>query len=236
MPDAGGAAAGDIVGMDDDTDCYVESMLNTQVTYMKLIEETYQGEKESSKWPVTPYTVKVQNDTADNMWCAVYVDGHQANNTAFCEFGSIVKPGEEKVIDGFEETTGVKEFLFSLPRFARDEKDKLKKERYSDIGTIKVTCWKAEFQGHEMRTAQSKSSFNSANKKDAHKVTKGNYLMSTTQAGKSIRSNPYGKMPRQTTVWTHGDVLADFKIKYRMDRTLEQMGIEVQKQPKGTKF
>lgn len=45
-------------------------------------------------------TVKVQNDTADNMWCAVYVDGHQANNTAFCEFGSIVKPGEEKVIDG----------------------------------------------------------------------------------------------------------------------------------------
>lgn len=53
-------------------------------------------------------------------------------------------------LNRFEETTGVKEFLFSLPRFARDEKDKLKKERYSDIGTIKVTCWKAEFQGHEM--------------------------------------------------------------------------------------
>ena len=31
MPDAGGGAAADIVGLDDDTDVYVESMLNTQV-------------------------------------------------------------------------------------------------------------------------------------------------------------------------------------------------------------
>ena len=31
MPDAGGGAAADIVGLDDDTDVYVESMLNTRV-------------------------------------------------------------------------------------------------------------------------------------------------------------------------------------------------------------
>eukprot|EP00729_Bicosta_minor_P021376 gene21376-12941_t len=65
--------------------------------------------------------------------------------------------------------------------------------------------------------------------------TKTHPKISTTPEGK-LEDRKGAPWKSRTTYSTHGAALAEFKIKYRMDRTLEQMGIAVQKQPKGTKF
>lgn len=96
-------------------------------------------------WPVTPYTVKVFNHTGSAAWVKLEIDGVQTNNKRHSTHGNVVQPGGSRVFEGFELDDGTREFLFSLPRFAKDETDRLDKSRHKDVGIIKVTTWSADF-------------------------------------------------------------------------------------------
>ena len=78
----------------------------------------------------------------------------------------------------------MKEFLFSFPRFARDELDRMAPTRLSKLGTISATFHPATFtsshDGYEMRTVV--SDYQQANKKDAD-LAGGNLFTSTTKQG-----------------------------------------------------
>jgi hypothetical protein len=86
----------------------------------------------------------------------------------------------------------------------------------------------------EQRASQAVGDFQSANKKDAHAVTKGKSLMSTTQAGRHIgaarAAHPYEM--KKCSVWDVGEKLAEIRISYKMDHILEGMGIKLDKKPK----
>jgi hypothetical protein len=73
-------------------------------------------------------TISVTNHTGGDVFSAVYVDGHQVDGGG-TRHGTFIRAGSTKTIDGFEEDGVVKEFLFALPRFARSEDDRVKKDR-----------------------------------------------------------------------------------------------------------
>lgn len=218
----------------EDADCYVESELFTGVSYKKIIYEKYAGGVEEVPWPVTPYKVKVINQSGSAAcWATVFVDGVKVKRVH-------LKGGEHKEVDGFEEADGTKEFVFSLPRFAESEKDRVDDSRTSDVGKIKVLVQEATYMRKEIRAGDSRDNlldFSSANKKDANKCTKGKYTMSTTTTGNTIRARakaqPYNKQTEHT-IWSIGPTKAEFCIKYRMREVLEMMGLKAKKPAKNS--
>lgn len=216
----------------EDADCYVESELFTGVSYKKIIYEKYAGGVEEVPWPVTPYKVKVINQSGSAAcWATVFVDGVKVKRLH-------LKGGEQKEVDGFEEADGTKELVFSLPRFAESEKDRVADSRTSDVGKIKVLVQEAKYMRNEMRAGEHDlSDFTSANKKDANKCTKGKYTMSTTTTGNTIRARskaqPYSK-PASTAIWSIGPTKAEFCLKYRMREVLEMMGLKAKKPVKNS--
>eukprot|EP00040_Diaphanoeca_grandis_P011268 m.57715 g.57715 ORF g.57715 m.57715 type:complete len:255 (-) comp22426_c0_seq1:141-905(-) len=214
----------DLVLTTDNADAYVESNLRTPASYDKIMYETYVGGIEEVPWPVTPYSVKVQNESGVAAWWTLEVDGHRVTK-------KLVKPREACTLDGFEEVDGTKEFVFSLPRFAETETDRIDKARETNVGTIRCQMHKATFEETRTQVQSDKkaSSFHSANKKDANGVTKGKFTMSTTQAGKTLRTKKHTTGPRLVSIWAIGESLADIKIKYRMGDVLERMGLKEKK-------
>jgi len=93
-------------------------------------EQTKQGE-EVGKWPVTPYTVLVRNIGSKKLHSYLRVDGTHIESRS-------ILPGEHFKYEGFRGETERREFLFSLPRFARDESDRVSNARRSELGTITV--------------------------------------------------------------------------------------------------
>jgi len=128
-----------------------------------------------------------------------------------------------RIIQGFTDKDGVREFLFALPRFAADQKDRLDEKRKSKIGTIEVVRCEASFVGEEYRPVND-TNFNQANKKDAFKVTEGKYTMSTTKKGRYLhRAAPYDKQLKK--LWKVGPECGRLTVRYRMGHTLEDMDI-----------
>lgn len=126
----------------------------------------------------------------------------------------------------------------------------------------RALTWIAPLQVEETMkrpVASAGTDFQSANKKDAHNVTKGKSLMSTTQAGKHIAGTRAKDPYALTKVWVYdvGDKLAEVRISYKvcacidcasacgalrvqsdspmtlqMDHVLEGMGITLEKAKK----
>lgn len=130
-----------------------------------------------------------------------------------------------RIIQGFTDKDGVREFLFALPRYAANRDDRLDQRRQSKIGTIEVARCEASFVKEEYRTVHD-TTFNQANKKDAFKVTEGKYTMSTTKKGRYLhRAAPYNVQLKK--LWKVGPECGRLSVRYRMGHTLEDMGVEL---------
>ena len=115
------------------------------------------------------------------------------------------------------ESEGVREFLFALPRFATDEKDRVAANRRSKIGTIEVVRKHATYVG-EVYDHLKVNQFEQANKKDAFGVTQGRHTMSTTKKGNLIKKhNSYGRRSQYNV----GKELGRLSVFYHMGHTLQ---------------
>ena len=131
--------------------------------------------------------------------------------------------GYFRIIGGFEDKEGLREFLFALPKFAAAEGNPLDKKRRSRIGTIEIVRCEASYVKEEYRSVKD-IQFNQATKKDAYKVTEGKYTMSTTKKGRYIqRSAPYDVQLKK--LWRVGRECGRLTVNYRMGHTLKEMGV-----------
>lgn len=203
------------------THTYIESKLKTPHSYeVPLTVVTALKEKEECKWPVTPYTIRVLNDSGFDAWATISVDGVQVTK-------ELIKKGGNHIVRGFPDGDTIKEFLFSLPRFAESEDDRLKAARLGNVGDITCTLSRAMFS----HTAKAKSSaakgtdYTQCNKKDAKKIT--TQMVATTRMGREIEKKPYSVpgVEREMSYWNEGEQIAVLTLRYRMGHTLDDLGI-----------
>lgn len=198
---------------------YVESNLHTPFSYNQQMVELVNGEKEIQMSPVTPYQVFVHlAPHCETSALFIYVDGVRVTKL-------LLEKAQSKIIGGFEEKGGVREFLFALPRYAKDQHDTVEEKRRSKIGTIEVVRYDASYVKEEYRPIRD-IKFDQANKKDAVKVTAGKYTMSTTKKGRYIhRAAPYDVQLKK--LWRIGPECGRLTLNYRMGHSMEEMGIEL---------
>ncbi|XP_077982844.1 uncharacterized protein LOC144437711 [Glandiceps talaboti] len=211
---------------------YVESNLFTPVSYKVRTDEVVAGEIESQEWPVTPYQIKITaNSMSSERYFKVFVDGSPVAGSS----GTTLRGGQSKVIKGFSDGSQVKEFLFSLPRFPRDENDHITdKAAALNIGLIEVQCWSFSLSHSGWKNKQT-IDHRQANKKDCHVVTRGKYVMMTTKVGRDISNtvqnhHPYARRDgkeKVNFVNTHM-MTSKLRVKYIMGPTLQNMGIQLQ--------
>ena len=155
------------------------------------------------------------------------------------------------MLKGFEEKTGIREFLFALPKLevsrlepttesyklcyrqnvfylyllSIGQSDRCVDKRRSHVGTIEVLRHEGNFVKEEYRPI-SEVSFSQASKANASDVTGGKYTMSTTKKGRFIhRSKPYAVQLK--TLWKIGRECGRLSVHYRMPHCLREMGIEL---------
>jgi hypothetical protein len=198
---------------------YVESNLYAPFSYRQKTEQLVNGEMEIESAPVTPYQVQIRLAShCEDSAVFVYVDGVLASKF-------MMEQAQSKIITGFVDKEGTREFLFSLPRFAADETDRISSKRESRIGSIEVIRCEASYVKQEYRTTTD-TVFNQATKKDAYRVTEGKYTMSTTKKGKLIHQvKPYDVQLKK--LWRIGRECGRLTVHYRMGHTLEGMGVEL---------
>lgn len=199
---------------------YVESPLTTPVSYkVETTEVTSHGDSETQKWPVTPYQVRIQAHlSTPHTYYHIYVDGVLAKKTS-------IRPGASVTIHGFDDKLTVKEFLFSLPRFSKNETDRLEKNRITKVGVIEVVAFNASKVKEKMESRSKILSFDQASKKDCSTVTEGKHTMSTTKVGKVVRQKV---LCRKVDKWRKFGVRSTAELHYRMGHSLEDMGFVLQ--------
>ncbi|XP_046561907.1 dentin sialophosphoprotein-like, partial [Haliotis rubra] len=199
-----------------DGTCFVESNLFTPVSYNVHLEEEVQGETEAQSWPVTPYQIRVAaKSNTPYSYYKIYVDGQKASQVA-------VHPGKQCISEGFYDGSQITEFLFSLPRFPKNEKDRIEKGKASRIGVLEVECWNSKVTGYK-RPVTHDMEYSQANKKDSSNVTQGQYMMATTKMGKSLRTTQKSLVED----WTLFNVRSKLSVKYVMGHSLIDMGFKL---------
>jgi len=156
-----------------------ESKLDTPHT---ILVDLTEKNGETAKWPATPYTLMCRSFADEAVHVRVFVDGVMVDK-------SILTPDTWNTlhVKGFETADGeIKQFLFSFPRFARDEKDRLDMNRLNKLGTITATFHPAWFDREDYcERSTVVADFTQANKKDAD-LAGHNNQMSTTRMGDTI--------------------------------------------------
>eukprot|EP00731_Ephydatia_muelleri_P030620 Em0022g134a len=195
---------------------YVESDLCTPVSYYQEVEEFANGERELQRTPVTPYKLLIHlGPLCETSAIFVYVDGVQVARF-------VIEKNQTRVLKGFEEKTGIREFLFALPKL---ESDGIADKTRSHVGTIEVLRHEGSFIKEEYRPV-SEVPFIQASKASAQHVTGGRYTMSTTKKGRLIhRSKPYTAQLK--TLWKIGRECGRLSVHYRMPHCLREMDIEL---------
>ncbi|CAC5418375.1 unnamed protein product [Mytilus coruscus] len=195
---------------------YVESNFFTPHSYKQQAEENVNGETEVQSWPVTPFSVCIETEPSSQAcYYRVYVDGQKVTSKS-------VTPGTKRVIKGFRDGTLVREFLFSLPRFAKNEFDRIDGNLSSKVGIIEVESCYATLKTTQKRMRNKKLEYDQANKKDCGRVTGGSYLMSTTKAGRVVgMKNSF----RNVDFWNVHSVTSRLSVKYVTAQTLQDMNV-----------
>jgi hypothetical protein len=166
---------------------YVEMNLQHATSYdCEYIDNTPHG-VEKSNWPVTPFQVRVQNDSpTEHFWAELHLDGEYVDQR-------LVSPNRQAVtFKGFQDQGKVKEFLFALPRNQRvDDGDEVAaSSRLGQLGSLTVRAFPATFSHTEDKWVDGKNSaFRQANKIEANKAAKdrGNDCMTgTAREGRTI--------------------------------------------------
>ncbi|KAK2143626.1 hypothetical protein LSH36_825g03027 [Paralvinella palmiformis] len=194
---------------------YVECNLSTPVSYKLPEADVIAGEIEKQEWPVTPYSLKIETHNLDETcYFRVLIDGVKVKAVS-------LGPNSVSTIRGFRDDTVIREFLFSMPRFAKDSADRLESGRETNVGCIEVECWEAELKSSSWKSRHKMLNFQQANKKDVYKVTSGEYTMVTSKVGKPVSRR---SVLRKVDSWRRKELLSSLKIHYRMGHTLQEMG------------
>jgi hypothetical protein len=100
-------------------DAVVEADLDTQASYPLETKECDPfGEEFVQFWNVTPIEVVISNQSGEDCWCYVFVDGEKDKGM------HNLSAGESKTIRGFTNDDGsVREILFSRPRLLKKDED-----------------------------------------------------------------------------------------------------------------
>ena len=118
------------------------------------------------------------------------------------------------------EENGIREYLFALPRFASDEKDRVTSNRKSKIGTIEVVRKHTTYLG-EVFDQLRVNEFKQANKKDTFGVTQGKHTMSTTKKGNFIKKEEGSFGMKVRAQYSIGRELGRLTVFYHMGHTLQ---------------
>ncbi|CAM9923930.1 unnamed protein product, partial [Ectocarpus fasciculatus] len=181
---------------------YIQMMLFSKVSYGVEYTEEVKGlgavECNTQKWPVSPYTVAVRNNSGKGNFAELLVDGQKIAE-------KYVPAGDSVIFEGIPTEDGIQELLFSLPRYTTlREKEiggkSLPDAVASELGTIKVVWRDCALVGNEFkddyRPYAAASSYKQANKTDAKHTGaagagagEGEKFASTTRAGKVIGMN-----------------------------------------------
>lgn len=197
---------------------YVESSFFTPYSFKQQAEENVNGEVEKQSWPVTPFFIQIENKLGSpSCYFRFYIDGQKVTSKS-------VPPGTKRLVKGFRDGTLVREFLFSLPRYARSEEDRISEDLSSKVGVIEVESCYASLRTTQLRMRNKKLQYDQANKKDCKKVTSGSYLMSTTKAGRVLGMK---SRVRNVDFWDVHSVTSKLSVKYVTAQTLQDMNINV---------
>lgn len=198
---------------------YIECNLSTDYSYKQKLTEMVSGEMESQEVPVTPYTIEIEisPNLTETYYYRVFVDGIKVK-------GLSLEGGDKRCIKGFRDGAVIRELLFSMPRFASDDTDRLSCDRLNRVGQIEVECWNAELKTSEWKVRKKNLNFTQANKKDAYTVTQGQFTMATSKAGRAVCSR---REFRCVDHWKRMFLVSRLIVFYRMSRELEEIGIKL---------
>lgn len=195
---------------------YIECNLNTPVSYNQTVTETIADEIETQEYPVTPYEIEVEAHELATSTCyfRILVDGVKVK-------GLSLEPGAKRSVRGFRDGVVIRELLFSLPRIAKNAVDRLSPERLSRVGQIEVECWSAELKSRIWKQRKNTLEFVQANKKDSANVTRGQYMMTTSKAGRAVCER---RTFRCVDHWRRKSLKSRLSVFYRMGHELVEMG------------
>jgi hypothetical protein len=218
-------------------------------TYLvDVVEELSHGEVVKHKWPVTPFQVKITNNDAKPCFAEIKVDGKVAHLRSSSPF---LKPGESTVLEGFEDSNGKRELLFSLPRHLTlsekknvDEGQKgtsRTEKELQELSSIIVTFKPTEAQGerkihtnaHGGRGGDD-NSFKQANKSDTNAKSRGCEVASTatTTLGKRLSGGRSGSSSvggqREVIEYRYDTTVPEtiLRLEYRTKWNLQQLGLD----------
>ncbi|GMI32379.1 hypothetical protein TrCOL_g231 [Triparma columacea] len=214
-------------------DAVVEADLDTQASYPLETKECDPfGEEFVQSWNVTPIEVFISNQSGEDCWCYVFVDGEKDKGM------HNLSAGESKTIRGFTNDDGsVREILFSRPRLLKKDEDIQEPTEFEkfEVGSIRVdfhrVTSKTNYTDHGRGgggIVTHSESFEGANKKLASKAKVG----ATARPGKTLlakKSQAPSKHqgPRQMTTW-HFDTqkaTETIRIRYAMKEALLKDGV-----------
>ncbi|CAD5113620.1 DgyrCDS2783 [Dimorphilus gyrociliatus] len=195
---------------------FVESNLYSPISYLQKITEKIEGQTVTQNVPVTPYEIRLTtSNKARGQYFRIMVDGMKIK-------GMSITPGKEKYVTGFRDGNKVRELLFSLPNMS-EHKDRMTNVNRSEIGTISVECWKGVLRAR-IEDKRNPLKFTQATKKDAYLVTKGQSLLPTSCAGKTIEKK---KDTRSVDKWSLEKKMSTLTVHYRMANELSAIGFTV---------
>ncbi|XP_078675075.1 uncharacterized protein LOC144912987 isoform X1 [Branchiostoma floridae x Branchiostoma belcheri] len=222
-----------------DREVFVETNLYSPVSYKEKVVSSHRkveeivvdGQTEVNEWPVTPYTIEITTHPhAPLARYTISVDG-------FIVTKVVLTGGQSRVVKGFHdnEKGGLASFVFSLPRYAKNESADRRQQKLGDVGTIRVTSndtWKKWLYHQKRITKGHKGTpFVPASKRDALAVTSGQYTMVTTRMGQNIPvAGSWASFVRRWR-WTTGMTRGVLEVKCRTEDTIREMGFQIQPYP-----
>ncbi|XP_078609086.1 uncharacterized protein LOC144880648 [Branchiostoma floridae x Branchiostoma japonicum] len=209
---------------------FVESNLYTPASYKEKEEVVVDGQTEVNEWPVTPYTIEITTKhLAPRARYTVSVDGFVVTKIP-------LTGGKTRVVKGFHdnERGGLAGFVFSLPRYTKNESDG-GKQSPEDVGTIRVTSndtWQEWLHRPRPVTRGRKgTAFVPATKRDAFTVTGGQYTMVTTRMGRNIPTPGRWTSFVRRWKWATGVRRGVLEVKCRTGDAVRATGFQIKPYP-----
>ncbi|CAM9474809.1 unnamed protein product [Ectocarpus sp. 4 AP-2014] len=134
---------------------YIQMMLFSKVSYGVEYTEEVKGlgavERNTQKWPVSPYTVAVRNNSGKGNFAQLYVDGQKVAE-------KYVPAGDSVIFEGIPTEEGIQELLFSLPRYTTLREKEIGGQSLpdavaSELGTVKFRGQLPDVRGGELLQA-----------------------------------------------------------------------------------
>ena len=203
-------------------DAFVEANLFVKgVSYQKETEETDPfGEAFTQSWPVTPYKLRVVNNTDETRWVKLYVDGEEA-------FGTNVGPRAAKVLDGKQSVPGqncsaVHELLFARPRLVRrnESVDGVDPAKILELQSIRLDVFDCTCTGESRGTKRGATGgFDGTNKAVCKKAKAG----AMTRTGNELA--PAANAGHKKWNYNISEKVASLRIRYAQRDKLGQYGV-----------